>query len=183
MEKWAPVVGFEDAYRVSNYGKLCSIDRELPSGRWGHVKRKGQLISTKISRTGREIVGLRLNGKRTWRGVHQIVCEAFHGPKPSPKHQVAHFPDRDPLNNRAENLRWATSLENHNDRRIHQTTFPGEKNFFAQLREEDVREIRRLYRRGSPRKPGNQKELSDMFGVGPAQIQSIANHKSWQHVV
>lgn len=182
MEQWKPVVGFEGVYEVSSLGNLRSVDRELPSGRWGHVRRKGQPIASKTSRNGRAIVGLRLNGKRVWRGVHQIVCEAFHGPKPSPKHQVAHFPDRDPLNNRAENLRWATALENHGDRRVHETTFPGEKNYFAQITAEDVREIRRLYRRGHPRHPGNQAELAERFGLCPAYVQQIANGKAWAHI-
>src|ERR1044072_1408501 len=113
MERWRDVSGFEGIYQVSDLGKVRSLDRTMPSGRWGSVHRRGGPMATKISRTGREIIGLRRNGKRIWRAVHQLVCEASHGPKPSPAHQVAHFPDSDPLNNRASNLRWATALENH----------------------------------------------------------------------
>ncbi|AUQ74789.1 HNH endonuclease signature motif containing protein [Phaeobacter piscinae] len=43
--------------------------------------------------------------------VHQLVCEAFHGPKPFPKAIVLHM-DEDPSNNRPENLRWGTRKEN-----------------------------------------------------------------------
>jgi hypothetical protein len=182
MENWKPVVGFELAYEVSDLGNLRSLDRELSSGRWGHTTRKGQPIIAKISHEGRAVVGLRLNGKRTWRGVHALVCEAFHGPKPSPKHQVAHFPDRNPLNNTVGNLRWATALENHADRRIHETTFPGEKNYFAKLTEQDVRDIRRLYRPGRPCHPGNQRELAERFGICAPHVGSIANGKAWAHI-
>ena len=45
--------------------------------------------------------------------VHQIVCEAFHGPKPFPKAVVIHL-DENALNNRPENLRWGTQKENLN---------------------------------------------------------------------
>lgn len=45
--------------------------------------------------------------------VHQLVCEAFHGPKPTPAHIVLHL-DEDPSNNRPENLRWGTRKENQN---------------------------------------------------------------------
>lgn len=46
-------------------------------------------------------------GKR----VHQIVAIAFHGPAPSEQHVVDHI-DTNRQNNRPENLRWLTKLEN-----------------------------------------------------------------------
>lgn len=47
------------------------------------------------------------------RKVHQLVCEAFHGPKPFPQAVVLHL-DEDAHNNRPENLRWGTQKENLN---------------------------------------------------------------------
>ena len=43
--------------------------------------------------------------------VHRIVATAFHGEAPSPNHVVDHF-DINRQNNRPENLRWLTKLEN-----------------------------------------------------------------------
>lgn len=43
--------------------------------------------------------------------VHRIVATAFCGDKPSPEHVIDHI-DTNRLNNRAENLRWVTRLEN-----------------------------------------------------------------------
>jgi hypothetical protein len=43
--------------------------------------------------------------------VHQIVATAFHGPKPTKDHVVDHI-DTNRRNNRPENLRWVTRLEN-----------------------------------------------------------------------
>lgn len=52
------------------------------------------------------------SGRRVWRKVHLLVLEAFVGPRPSPRHHGAHYPDPDPTNNRARNLRWALPEEN-----------------------------------------------------------------------
>ena len=43
--------------------------------------------------------------------VHRIVATAFHGPGPSAGHVVDHI-DTNRLNNRPDNLRWVTRLEN-----------------------------------------------------------------------
>lgn len=45
--------------------------------------------------------------------VHRLVCEAFHGPPPSPKSVVIHL-DENALNNEAQNLKWGTQKENLN---------------------------------------------------------------------
>jgi hypothetical protein len=43
--------------------------------------------------------------------VHRIVATAFHGSPPTPQHVVDHI-DTNRHNNRPENLRWLTKLEN-----------------------------------------------------------------------
>lgn len=43
--------------------------------------------------------------------VHRIVAYAFHGEPPTPEHVVDHI-DTNRRNNRPENLRWVTRLEN-----------------------------------------------------------------------
>lgn len=43
--------------------------------------------------------------------VHRVVATAFHGPQPSKGHVVDHI-DTNRRNNRPENLRWVTRLEN-----------------------------------------------------------------------
>lgn len=45
--------------------------------------------------------------------VHQLVCEAFNGPKPTEHHVVSHK-NENALDNRSENLEWSTQKENLN---------------------------------------------------------------------
>lgn len=50
--------------------------------------------------------------KKTFK-IAQLVCEAFHGPKPFPKAVAIHI-DENPANNTPQNLRWGTQKENLN---------------------------------------------------------------------
>jgi len=59
--------------------------------------------------------------------VHRMVTEAFHGPRPTPQHQVRHL-NGDRTDNRAENLAWGTAQENIDDRAVHGTTASGARN-------------------------------------------------------
>src|SRR3982751_5117101 len=77
---------------------------------------KGAVLRTRNLGAGYRAVIVYLPGHvRRMVRVHRMVAEAFHGPAPTPKHEVAHW-DGDPANNRAANLRWATSKENKADR-------------------------------------------------------------------
>jgi hypothetical protein len=53
---------------------------------------------------------LSVNGKTRW--VSPLICEAFHGPRPSPLMQCMHL-DEDSTNNKPSNLAWGTRVENH----------------------------------------------------------------------
>ena len=46
--------------------------------------------------------------------VHNLVCEAFHGPRPDG--MFALHKDDDPINASEDNLYWGTSKENGHDR-------------------------------------------------------------------
>ena len=81
-------------------------------------------------------VGLALviNGERYSRNwnIHSIVCTAFRGEKPSPKHEVRHL-DGDRYNNNIENLMWGTKAENEADKIKHGSTLTRDKNHQTKL--------------------------------------------------
>jgi hypothetical protein len=104
-EEWRPVVG-HPGYEVSDRGRVRSVDRVVKTAN-GERHYKGQLLRPGPGNAGHLSVVL---GKRKTRMVHQIVLEAFVGPRPAGMdacHGIGGV-----KNNRLENLRWDTRTNN-----------------------------------------------------------------------
>jgi hypothetical protein len=109
-EVWLPVVGYEGSYEVSSLGRVRSIDRTVTFRDGRHKFCPGTELRQKINR-GYRIVGLtKASFTKTW-CVHRLVCEAFHGPKPSPDSVIRHL-NGDRFYNQPQNLTWGTPAEN-----------------------------------------------------------------------
>ncbi len=114
-EIWRPVPS-KPEIMASSHGRVLFPPRmvRMPNGGERKYETKPTIWSVRRAKKG---------AKHCYRGlwmrhygnikVHQLICEAFHGPKPSPKHEVMHR-DEDGLNNRADNLLWGTRKENLN---------------------------------------------------------------------
>ena len=107
-EEWRPVVGFEGRYEVSDSGRVAS----LPTRTWPTRRILASVANER--RGGYLYVTLRRDGKQYSRKVHQLVCEAFVGPRPGGT--ITRHLDDDPLNNAPSNLRWGTHADNLADR-------------------------------------------------------------------
>jgi hypothetical protein len=109
-EAWLPISGFEGRYEVSSLGRLRSTNRMIRFGRGGS-RQVGGIKKTVIHSSGREQATLKI-GRFVQRTafVSRLVAIAFH-PNPDQKPEVNHM-DGNPLNNRASNLEWSTTLEN-----------------------------------------------------------------------
>ena len=89
--------------------------REMPGGGSREYRSKptyGYADTSSTKRAGspdRKI--LRVASLRRTFKIHQLVCEAFHGPKPFPNAIVLHL-DENPANNKPQNIRWGTRKEN-----------------------------------------------------------------------
>jgi hypothetical protein len=146
-------------------GLVISDDGRIqgPSGTWlkGGVGRGDYLHISHVRKTVK---------------IHIVVCTAFHGPKPTPEHQVAHR-NGVRTDNRASNLRWATSLENHADMEVHGTVLRGSGHPEAKLTESQVRKIREERESGTP-----LKTIASKYGVAVSTIGNITVHRSWSHI-
>jgi hypothetical protein len=93
--------------------KLPECSSLMPHGGLRHYKTKwvagGKRRASKTAR--HTYLAVLYRGKNY--KIHRLVCEAFHGPAPSPASVVIHL-DENALNNRPENLRWGTQKENLN---------------------------------------------------------------------
>lgn len=105
--------------------------------------------------------------------AHRIVCERVNGPPPSNIHEAAHSCGKGHLGCcNPKHLRWATPIENANDRYIHGTQHRGERTHGSVLTESDVLKIYEL-------KGKNQTEIARMFGVSSSAISAIQNGRNW----
>jgi hypothetical protein len=158
-------------YRFSADGR---VETRYRGGRLGNqwVELKGS-----IQKNGRLRVDLRMPGQQKARHyfLHCLILEAFAGPAP-PGTQACHFPDRNLLNNRIDNLRWDTPKANQKDRIIHGTDARGEKNHQAKLSEEEVVRMRTMRNQGT-----KIKDLAQRFKVSQSLVVHICTGRSWKH--
>ena len=102
-EEWKDIEEFKNLYKVSNYGRVISIQY--------HGKDRCSLMS-QSNRKGYKVVKLRdwNNNISKSYPVHILVAKAFIS-NPENKPYVDHI-DTNPYNNNVTNLRWVTPFEN-----------------------------------------------------------------------
>ena len=111
-ERWLPVSGWEGYYEVSDYGRVRSVERVLNRSNGRKYTVRQQVMATFREPKNHIVVTLNRDGKKSGvnRLVHQLVLEAFVGPRPDGL--VACHRDDDPDNNHVSNLRWGTYSDN-----------------------------------------------------------------------
>jgi len=175
-EEWRPVEGWP--YEVSNHGRLRR-SRASGSKYAASYRTAGTYLMGSVDCYGyRKFQMVRDDGQKRVEKAHVLVATHFIGPRPTPKHQVAHG-DGDPLNNHVGNLRWATTKENAADRFVHGTVLCGESSASAVLTNEIVLLARSLYR---PRHPEySSVALAKRFGVNRSTLHDAITRR-WRHL-
>jgi hypothetical protein len=158
------------AYEVSEQGDV----RRIKAGKFSGVV--GKVMKPYPHPAGYVMYQLR-EGNRAFRPLgHQLVAEAFIGPKPFPTAEVCHE-DGTRTNNHWSNLRWDSRKGNHADKVRHGTHNRGERAPHAKLTPAQVREIRSRVAAGT-----RQRILATEYGVDPMTINSVVRRRSWVDV-
>lgn len=172
LEEWRPVPG-RPTYEVSSLGRVRSLDRwkvnSLGRTRFLH----GRILQSKPNARYQNVSFDRGHPV----SAHSVICEIFHGPRPSKDHQVAHW-NGNTRDNRANNLRWATQLENENDKLRHDTRPRGGKVGTARLSETNVLAIRAMHKSRSM----TILAIANQFRVSSACIKDVLYGRSWRHL-
>lgn len=170
-EELRDIPGFPD-YAITRDGRVWSPPK-------GHSNPKGKWLKPiSASKYGHLAVNLWRNGKMSPRKIHQLVLETYVGLRPIGT-QCRHL-NGDPSDNRLENLKWGTHMENIRDKIRHgtQCRFAGEANAGAKLTEQQVRQIVYTYKTGL----FTQREIGEQFGVCDSTICQIVHGKIWRHL-
>lgn len=105
-ENWADIKGYEGMYQVSDMGRVRSLQRDY--------RTEDKILKPRPDKKGYLRVALCKNSKCIDRKVHQLVLEAFVGPRPY-GFVACHWNDQKD-DNRLSNLRWGTESANMYDR-------------------------------------------------------------------
>lgn len=173
-EEWRPIPSAGGFYEVSSLGRVRSVDRQIEqASKWGRpcIRRlRGCILRPCREPSG--YLGVHLGRSRKER-VHELVAEAFIGPRP-PGHHTRHGKLGVSINWPA-NLSYGTAAQNHQDRIEGGGSRAGERHPLAKLSAEQVSVIRAFCRvtRGS--------DLAALFGVREGSVFAIWQ-RSWDGV-
>ena len=157
-------VPWNDAYLVSNEGRVYSVPR---------LNRVGRLVRITRDKKGYGRLALWKNpGREPWI-ISRLVLTVFIGLCPE-GHEARHK-DGDPSNNRLLNLAWATPLENDSDKDVHGTRTIAEKHPRAELTYGLAQAIRHL----SERSAASKCEMAEWFGVSVYTVECVLRGTRW----
>jgi len=173
VEEWRDVDGFEGRYQVSSLGRVRSFARESYT--------TPKLLRIMHDKDGYCLVNL-CDAKHGIKGklsrVHRLVAKAFID-NPNGLPEVNHK-DENKDNNCADNLEWCTTQYNLTYGNRLNCTY-GSNNFHSKLTMEQVREIRRVYKKGDTQ--FGQSALGKKYGVAHGTIGKIVNYEIWTHTI
>jgi hypothetical protein len=173
MVRWANVEGYDGRYRVSDYGDVLSIARDVVrviNGKQNITHYPERLLKQKLHKAGYFCVQLSKDSVGTEFFTHRLVAKAFvEGEGVLVRHL-----DGDPTNCHWKNLAWGSYKDNEADKRRHGRTPRGNSHHNAVLNSMLVRVIRRSLL--------TDLQLSRLLGIGRTAIYCARRGRTWGHI-
>lgn len=174
-EIWKDIKGYEGIYQVSNFGRIKSLSRNV------YVNGHKRTLTTKIIKLSEDKGGylyccLHKEKIKKVVKVHRVVCQEFNR-TPNGKEEVNHI-DGNKKNNTPKNLEWCT--RSYNMKHAFKNGLKNAKginNTRSLLTEKEVREIRRVYKKGLG------SELASKYNVSNPCILDVVNNRTWTHLL
>ena len=172
-EIWLNVIGFENKYQVSNFGRVRSLWRKV--NKTDSIIKK-EIILKPLKTKSYLFVNLWLNGKNKQQYIHRLVATHFLQNTENKK-EVNHI-DGNKHNNKVNNLEWASPKENmHHAIKNKLINNSGESNVTSKLKEKDVLEIREMFKNGVSRK-----YISEKYKITYSYVFRIGKKLMWRHI-
>lgn len=177
-EQWKPILGWEDLYQISSFGRVKALKRYIPhyAGGLALMKEKIIKLNDRKGYLGANLFRSQMDKAKF--GVHRLVALAFI-PNIENKSTVNHI-DTNKKNNFYKNLEWAS----HSEQQMHalsnglRNKTIGENSNFCKLDKNKVIEIRNIFNN----KKMTISELSNYFNTSYNNIRSIVNMQTWKHL-
>lgn len=135
-EVWKPIPSAKGWF-ASSEGRIWLPTKEVRMPNGGvKLLTVGPTFGAFVKATGRYTQSI--SGKT--KPLAPLICEAFHGPRPSPRHHCMHL-DEDRANNKETNLAWGTALENNRAPKFVEARRAFMLAYWAKYREEKCRDI------------------------------------------
>jgi hypothetical protein len=103
IEKWKPVKGYEQYYKISNLGRVMRLDGEAFAD-YKRIVKEHELVCSRPKGMKFLMVLFYVKGKKDLRPLHRVVAENFLPNRK--KLPYIHFIDGDTDNVSAHNLMW-----------------------------------------------------------------------------
>lgn len=169
-ETWKDIEDYDGRYKVSDAGRVMSFAKN----------KCGKIMALSEDSDGYLVVNLtnqRSKRKKTCK-VHRLVAKAFID-NPHNYPEINHK-DENKKNNSKANLEWCTTQYNLTyGHRL--DCVRGERGNAHKLTEKQVKEIRKVYKKGDL--DYGQSALGKKYGVAHGSIAAIVKGKSWKHIL
>lgn len=173
-EEWKDIFGYEGYYKISNTGKILSLERYVKGQRNNLRIQHSRLLKASINQDNYYCIVLyKYSKKKTWL-IHRLV--AIHFVDNPHNLEIVNHKDGNKLNCNDWNLEWCTTQQNTQHAMENNLLTFGENHGMSKLTDDIVKQIRKEYK---PNGECSSYKLAVKYNVSRVLINLIVRKKIW----